>query len=136
TRHREVRLRARLARGLHHLQLDLREGLARADVAHDDRRRRVEVVLPVHLAGVGLADRRAAALGPAALRLHLPVPALDLDPLLLALLDRLAVGLVEEAEERVDCHDSLSCCDELPARALVNRRTSPTGVSKPDARRR
>jgi hypothetical protein len=61
-------------------------------------------MIPVHLAGIGLADRRAAALGPAGLGLDFPVPALDLDPLFLALLDRLAVGLVEEGQECVDCH--------------------------------
>ena len=65
-------------------------------------------MLEVHPAGVGLADAGAAALGPARLRLDFPVPALDLDPLLLALLDRLAIGLVEEADERIDSHVSLS----------------------------
>src|SRR5664279_2694682 len=81
-RHREVGLRTALARRLHHLELHLREVLARADVAHDHRRRGVEVVLGVHLAGIGLAHAGAATLGPARLSLDFPVPTLDLDPLL------------------------------------------------------
>src|SRR5450755_234247 len=48
--HREIGLRAALAGGLHHLELQLRERLAGADVAEDHGRRGVEVVLEVELA--------------------------------------------------------------------------------------
>jgi hypothetical protein len=61
-------------------------------------------VFKVHRAGFGLADARAAALGPAGFSFDFPVPALNLDPLFLALLDRLAVSLVEETDECIDCH--------------------------------
>ena len=89
---------------------DPRKGLAGADVAQDHGGRGIEVVLEVQLAGIRLADARATALGPTRFGIYFPVPALNLDPLFLALLDRLAIGLVEEGDECIDCHEVPSFC--------------------------
>src|SRR6202008_2526856 len=76
---------------LAHGQIDFLEGRSGADVAQNDRRGAVPAVLPVHLAGARLADAGAATLGPARLGLDLPVPRLQLDPVVERLLPRFSV---------------------------------------------
>jgi GTP-binding protein len=106
-----------LAGRLAHFQDHLRKRLAGADVGQDGVRRAVEHVLPVHLAGAGLADRGTAALGPAGFRFDFPVPGLQLDPGL-----RLVVrGLLRLAFGLADLHERVQrCCHRTaPSRCSV-----------------
>src|SRR6478735_6196251 len=129
--HREVGLRDGLAGRPRHLQLDLGKRLPVAERPHDDGRRRVEVVLPVELPWPGLADLRATTLPLTDLGLDLPVPSEELDPLLLASLDRLAFGLVEEGQERVHGHPGIEHPQapgrQAPTTHLSRVRTSDGG---------
>src|SRR6185437_3222002 len=94
-----------LAAGLAHDDLALGEVLAVGAIEHDVRRSRVDVLGDGDVVEAGLAGAATATVMKGTGVRDAPLPAEDVDLVLVLLVDRLALDAIE-LEKHVHCHDT------------------------------